>query len=237
MQQFIDTTDASDDPADERPSDCTQCAVRASTLFSDLEEWELEAHLHTIRNAFWSTDAVIYRAGAPARDVFSIRSGVVKLLDGASTRSNRIVRLLGRGAAIGLEALDGPTYANTAVVTRESNLCRIPRSALLEIDPKNPRLSRGLISKWREHAARAEALMGSIHGGSLDARATALLRLCIDVSRDPPNAVRLLKNEDMANLLGVSKESISRCVANLKRTGSIRRVGPWTYDCTLILAQ
>jgi CRP-like cAMP-binding protein len=221
--------------ADERPSDCVVCAVRASALFSELERSELDERLRPIRNGFCAAGAVIYRAGEPAEAAFSIRAGVIKLLHPGREHEMRIVRLLGRGAAIGLEAFEGERYANTAVATREVNLCRIPRSVLIALGRDSPRLYAGLVNKWKEHAARSESWISDLYAGNLDERTCSLVRMLCDVSGDPTGAVRLLKNDEMADVLGVSVESVSRCVSKLKRGGVIRRVGPWTYDCRQLL--
>ena len=179
---------------------------------------------------------MIYRSGERGSDLFSIRSGMVKLVQDSGWRGQRILRLVGRGAAIGLEVLNGEAFATTAIAIRESNLCRIPHTVLQDLGQHNPRLSAGLVAKWREHVVNADALVASAHGGNLEQRAKDLLRVYVNMSGDPHDAVRLLKNDDMANVLGVSAESVSRCVARLKRAGVIRRVGPWTYDCSRILA-
>ena len=217
--------------SDESPSDCILCAVRSSSLFADLQDQELDEGVRGIRNAFWRSNAVVYSQGHKAGAVFSIRSGVVKLTRAESGKPGRIVRLLGRGAAIGLEALDGSAHANSAVTVRECNLCRIPSGAVSMLGDHNPRLCKGMISKWREHALSAEALIFSLQDGNLVERAKALVKLLARVSGDPYDAIRVLRNEDMAGMLGVSAESVSRCVSKLKRDGVIRRVGPWTYDC------
>jgi CRP/FNR family transcriptional regulator len=222
--------------SDERPSDCILCAVRQSALFADLDDRELGKRLQGIRNAFWPANAGIYSQGQVQHAVFSIRSGLVKLVRADPGKPGRIVRLLGRGAAIGLEALDGDPYAHEAVAVRESNLCRIPGSVMTMLGERNPRLCKGLICKWREHAQSAEAWIVSLQHGSLEERAKALVKLLASVSGDPYDAVRVLCNDDMASLLGVSAESLSRRVAKLKRDGIIRRVGPWTYDCVKLLS-
>jgi CRP-like cAMP-binding protein len=222
--------------SDERPSDCILCAVRQSALFADLQDEELDARVRGIRNAFWTGNSVIYSQGHKTGVVFSIRSGVVKLVASpGSGKPSRIVRLLGRGAAIGLEAVDGSAYAHSAVTVRECNLCRIPNSVLSMLGDRNPRLYSGMICKWREHAMNAEALIFSLQDGNLIERARTLIKLLARVSGDPYDAVRVLHNEDMAGMLGVSAESLSRCVSKLKRAGIIRRVGPWTYDCVHFL--
>lgn len=86
----------------EQPSDCIACPIRASALFAHLGEADLEQRFKGIRNGILRADTVIYRQGEPAETVFTIRSGVVKLVCEETDSQPRIVRLLGRGSAIGL---------------------------------------------------------------------------------------------------------------------------------------
>lgn len=221
----------------EQRSDCLSCAVRSSALFSQLDEQELDERLRPIHNGMLKAGTVIYWPGEAADAVFTVRWGVIKLLGHQGGPANRIVRLLGRGAAIGLEALDGTHYEHTAVTTREVNICRIPVSVLRDLGQHNPRLAAGLIAKWREHARWSEAWISTLYGGKLELRARALVRLLVQVSGDPPNAVKLLRISEMADVLGVSEAAVSRCIADLKRRGLLERVGAWTYNCHPSLLQ
>jgi CRP-like cAMP-binding protein len=218
----------------QRQSDCLNCAVRSTALFANLEAHELD-WLKPIHNGLVEADNVIYREGAAAEAVFTVRSGVVKLVASNGGRNSRIIRLLGRGAAFGLESLDGNGYRQTAVAMRELNLCRIPIATLSRLGRQNPRLADGLINKWREHADWSERWIAGICTGQLKERAGSLLRLLVEISGDPPDALRLPRTSDMADILGCSMEGVSRCMAELKRRGLLERVAPWTYRCDLSL--
>mgnify|MGYP003572635391 FL=1 len=218
-------------PVYERDSDCFHCAVRASALFCKLSTSALDQTLKRIRNGVLPADTVIYRSGDVADATFTVRNGLVKLINPRTPAGPRIVSLMGHGAAIGLESMDGRIYQHTAITIRESNICRIPSEVLSELKGRSPELTEGLICKWRDHAYSAENVICTLCAGQLKERATALLRHIIDVTRDRPEAVRLPRTADMAEILGVSAESISRCMADLKRQGLIRRVAPWTYRC------
>ena len=215
----------------ERESDCLHCAIRASALFAELGKSDLDQRLKTIHNGVVPAETAIYRSGDPAEAVFTIRSGMVKLVGAAAVPSPRIVRLLGPGAAIGLEAATGGSYEHDAVAMRDVNLCRIPRSALLSLGQQHPGVQTGLVNKWREHALLADRWISTICNGKQKARATALVRLLIEISRDPWDAVRLPRTADMAAVLGCSAEGISRQMARLKRQGLLKRVAPRTFWC------
>lgn len=216
----------------ERQSDCIHCAIRGSALFAELDQADLDQRLKPIHNGLVKASTVIYRQGDPAEAVFTIRHGVVKLVRQDADLSPRILRMLGRGAAIGLESVDGGTYAHTAVALRDLNLCRIPRAALLALGTQHPGLLTGLVKKWREHAYWSERWIGTLCTGKQSARVPSLICLLAEISGDPLSAVRLPRSADMADLLGCSAEGLSRRMARLKRRGLLKRVAPWTYSCS-----
>jgi len=219
----------------DQPSDCALCTVRRDGLFAHVSLDEIAELDQPVCSGFCDADQVIYRAGEPATAAFTIRSGLVKLLLRTSNGEYHIARLLGRGISIGLEAFEGPRYTHTAVAARESNICRIPRTALAQLKQRNLALYEGLSIQWREHAQQCEIWEWRLQSERLEQRVFALIRRISDVSGDPVDAVRLLHNEDFADMLGVSLASVSRCMANLKRRGLVTRVGPWTYDCRSLL--
>lgn len=216
----------------EQESDCLRCAVRNSALFSELAPNDLDQRLNAIHNGVVRADTVIYRQEQEANAVFTVRNGLVKLIAGAAdTATPRIVRVLGRGAAVGLESASGGRYEHTAIALRDLNLCRIPRAVLLALGEQHPGLLAGLVSKWREHALLADRWISTICVGKQKGKEIALIRLLIEISGDPLDTVRLPRTADMAAILGCSPEGVSRRMAKLKRQGLLRRVAPWTYRC------
>lgn len=215
----------------EQPSDCIPCPIRASALFAHLGETDLDRRLKGIRNGILRADTVIYRQGEPAETVFTIRSGVVKLVCEDTDSQPRIVRLLGRGSAIGLESLECNTYGQTAIAMRDLNLCRIPRSALAELGDAHPGLLSGIVKKWREHVYWSDRWISNLCAGRQSDRVPSLICMIAEVSGDPLRAVRLPRSAEMAEILGCSVESLSRRMAGLKREGLLTRIGPWTYSC------
>ena len=85
-------------------TDCRQCAVRQQALFSALRGTDFEHIFMPIRGAVVPQGAIVYTEDQSANAVFTIRRGVMKLVKNAHDGAERIVRLLGQGAAIGLEA-------------------------------------------------------------------------------------------------------------------------------------
>jgi CRP-like cAMP-binding protein len=215
----------------EQPANCSECPVRAIGLFSGLAPSDIDDTLSGISNGLLRASSILYQAGEPADAVFTIRYGVVQMVDPSPPGDTRVIRLLGRGSAVGLESLDAVAYEHTATAMRDVSVCRIPTRILRDLQGRSPRLTQGLIRKWHEHARRADQMIGTLSNGSLRARVRSLLGLIADVAGDPPEALRLPRRIEMAKMLGVSMESVSRCMAELVRHGLMQRVAPWTYWC------
>jgi CRP-like cAMP-binding protein len=215
----------------EQKSDCVHCALRSSALFAGVRPANLDARLSAIHNGLVRAETVIYREGDAADWVFTIRSGVVKLVARQGTARSRILRVLGRGAAIGLEALDGAPYEHTAVALWDLNLCRLPLPTLRDLGAVDAGLLVGMVAKWHEHARWADRCIHLACAGRTESRIPSLIRLLADISGDPPEAIRLPRTADMASIVGCTPEVISRRMAELKRSGLLTRMAPWTYRC------
>jgi CRP-like cAMP-binding protein len=212
-------------------SDCQRCGLRQFALFADLGDAEMRHLTADICSGVLRRDSLIYSAGDPGAGVFTIRVGLVKLVMETPDRRGRIVRLLGRGATLGLEVLTGRPYDHTALTLRTTSLCRIPIPTVDVLHSHNPRLVLGLMSKWHEQVRWADRWLTDLGSGAVPQRLANLVRLLVEISGDSPEAVHLPPAADIASILGVSQESVSRHLAELKRAGLLRRVGPRIYRC------
>ena len=95
---------------------CGKCHIRRLMLFSELPENSFDNLLQPIDHFLYPSGSVLYEAGNHKKFIYSIRRGMVKLVHVTENGTNRIVRLLGPGTAIGLELLEGAdNYHHTAI--------------------------------------------------------------------------------------------------------------------------
>ena len=212
-------------------ADCRHCAMRKTSLFSVLRGPDFDKILLPIRNAGLPAKTVIYLENQPADAVFTIRRGLVKLVKQAPDGSPRITRLLGRGAALGLEALTEGIYWHTAVAMREVDLCRIPTAVIIALQEHNLQLVDGIIRQWEHYLDYADRWITELSAGPVKTRVPRLVKLLLDISGEPSGRVVLPSSEEMAAVLATSVESVSRCIAELKRSRVLVRVAARTYHC------
>lgn len=212
-------------------ADCLHCGLRGSALFTHLRPGDIEWALTRIGHRLLRRGNLIYRAGDRADALFTVRVGVVKLVVDVPEVGSRIVRLLGRGATLGLEGLATGTHAHTAIALRTTNLCEIPRQVINELHGRNPVVLQDLSAKWNQQMILADRWITILGAGPVKRRVADLVRLIAEISGDSREAVKLPATEDLAAILGITVESVSRHMAELKREGLLKRVAPRTFCC------
>ena len=196
-------------------ADCLSCTLRNSVLFAGLEEKDFEQIHRPIDIYHLPPGATLYRAGAPAEHLYTIRSGILKLVKYLPDGTQRIVRLLRSTDVTGLEALLGEPYQHDAVVLQATEACSLPVSVVQALSDTNPALHRELLNRWQKALTEADAWLTQLSTGSAKQRvARLLLRLVQDQERCE---CTLFSREDMGAMLGITTETASRTIAEFKR--------------------
>jgi CRP-like cAMP-binding protein len=212
-------------------ADCRSCTLRTSVLFAGLEEPDFE-HIHSPVNQYsLPPHAVLYRAGDPGDFMFTIRSGVVKLVQYLSDGSQRIVRLARSTDVIGLECLVEPRYKHDVIALRRSHICRYPVAVVRELSRINPALHQELMRRWQLALTEADAWLTELSTGSARQRVARLL-LRLSEGREEADC-ELFGREDLGAMLGITTETASRTTAEFKRQGLLGEIGPHKFHLDL----
>jgi len=210
-------------------AECRNCGIRHIALFADLDEKDLGLIHLPIQEMGLDHGAVLYGAEDPGAAVFTIRSGLVKLVQMLPDGTQRIVRLLRPGAVAGLEAMLGQAYEHTAMALQPTEVCRIPREVVERLDRETPRLHRRLLEQWHNSLRQADEWLTELSTGNARQR---LARFLLHLSADHPDRpVKLFTREDLGAILGVTLETASRTVSEFKRVGAMAEVAINTYQC------
>jgi CRP-like cAMP-binding protein len=96
---------------------------------------------------------------------------------------------------------------------------------------KYPKLHQQLLERWDDYLRRADDNIAFLSTGATRKRVAYLIQyLAAAHGQENENRVALLGREDMAAMLGVRVESVSRIVAELKRDGILRPLGKKFYE-------
>ncbi len=205
-------------------ANCSQCAIRNSVLFAGLSERDFETLHKPIDQFQLKAGSKIYGAGDTAEYMYTIRSGLVKLVQYLPDGTQRIVRLLKTSDVIGLEAVLDPAYKHNAITLHETEVCRYPASAAQELSNANPQLHKELMKRWQRALNEADAWVTELSTGSSKQRVSRLLLML--AKDNPANTCSLFGREDMGAMLGITTETASRTIAEFKRQRLIVETAP-----------
>lgn len=210
-------------------ANCSQCTIRNSVLFAGLNEEDFQKLHKPIDQYELKAGKKIYGMGDPAEYMYTIRSGLVKLVQYLPDGTQRIVRLLRIADVIGLEAVLDPVYKHDAVALHDTEICRYPASAAKELAKTSPQLHQELMSRWQRALNEADAWVTELSTGSSKQRVARLILLL--VKNNPDQTCSLFGREDMGAMLGITTETASRTIAEFKRQHLIVETRPNVFLC------
>jgi CRP-like cAMP-binding protein len=208
---------------------CRDCGIRDLVLFADLAEADFGLIHLPIDEIEIAPGGLLYSAGDEGEALFTIRSGLVKLVQYLPDGMQRTVRLLTHGATAGLEVTLGKPYEHAAIALQPTCVCRIPRMVVERLSRETPRLHRQVMQRWHDALHQADDWLTELSTGKATQR---LARLLIHLA-EPNGTVTLFSREDLGAILGITSEHASRTVAELKKNGAIFELAPNRYRCDL----
>lgn len=202
---------------------CRKCPVRELVLFADLDQEDFNLMHLPIDDFDVPAGKTLYNENDTAKFVYTIRSGMVKLVRYLPNGNFRIVRLLHQGDLAGIEALNGKSYLHHALTLQNTAVCRIPVEDIEQLNNKTPHLYKQLTARWQKVQTDADIWLAELTVGSSKKRVANLLLYLASKSLD--NSILLPSREDIGALLAITTETASRITAEFKRLGYIQKQG------------
>ncbi len=204
------------------PQQCHKCGIRHLVLFADLQRDDFAIIHKPIEEVEYLPGESLYEPGTEPNHVYTIRQGLVKLVQFLPDGNQRIVRLLKQGDAAGLEVLVGQPYQHTARVLESVSACQIPSSVIVKLSEKTPRLHQQLMARWQRAVNQADTWLTELSTGPARTRFARLMLLLQDL--DENGFIYLPSREDIGAMLGITTETASRITAEFKREGHLEEI-------------
>lgn len=208
--------------------DSLQLALSQVPVFQSAGEEELRVIAAVATRQKLEAGMVLFCAGDTGDALYVVESGNIKISRITAEGKERILRILGQGEVIGEMALfDEEPRSADAVAMGDTLLIRLPKAEFLKILETVPQLAIRLLAVL---AARLRMMNEKLEDLTfLDAR-RRIARLLVDLAggwyeqHEDPDAVTLklkLTHEEMAALVGTSRETVSRVLGEFQETGTI----------------
>jgi CRP-like cAMP-binding protein len=200
-------------------ADCRACGIRDMVLFADLREEDFNLIHAPIDDLEYGPGQPLVRVGDTATSLYTLRTGMVKLVRNTLDGRQRIVRVLRGGDVIGLEALMGPVYESDAIALTSVKVCRLPLQVIQRLNRETPRLHQRLLERWHRSLKEADDWLADLNFGNARQRLAGLI-LKMRSDQDP-GVCTLFSREDMGAMLDLKLETVSRTLNAFVREGLI----------------
>ncbi len=202
--------------------------LKNTQLFEDLSEGELEELSRITPYKRFQAGEIIYHMEDPADALYFIREGMVKISMYFPNGKEMILGLLGQYDIFGeLLLLESERRPNQAEAVLDTTLIVMPESDFQRLLAQQPRIAMKFIQVMSTNLWKAESRFAEV--GAFDAPgrlANLLLRLAKDfgVPGERGTVIDLtLTQQDLAKMIGATRETVSHCLARLLEYGAVRR--------------
>jgi CRP/FNR family transcriptional regulator len=181
----------------------------------------------TLTNSY-PAGAILFAEGEAPRGIFIVRRGRVKLSVCARDGRTLILRLAGPGEAMGVAStVAGRDYEVTAETQEFSEVTFIRRHDLVQAMRANGELALWITQQISaDYNSTCREIRNLMLSGSASEKLARLLIGWIEPKSPSPCRMKLgLTHEEMAQMIGTSRETVTRLMAGFKRQRFIEQTG------------
>jgi len=202
---------------------CTDCAVRAERQFCNMSQQSV-ASMDTIKfTGIYPKGSLLFVEGEQPRGVFILCSGRAKLTTSSSEGKLLIVKIAEPGEVLGASAtILGKPYEVSAETLEPSQLNFIKREDFLRFMSVNAEACMHTAQQLSEkyHSAQREIRSLGLSQTTGEKLAKLILDWCAAEGDETPKGVRLkvlLTHEEIAQMIGTTRETVTRLLSDMKR--------------------
>ena len=196
-------------------------------LFQGITESETQKVARLCAERQYRKGATIFSRGAPANALYIVKDGRVRIISLSDKGTETIVHILKKGAIFGELLLSEEQRAFTAVADTDALVTVLSKGNLEELLASIPTISRNFIRLLSKRLAKVERGFGEFgHTWSYHRLAKVLLRLCEEHGQETPKGTVIplrLTHEDLANLIGTTRETVTTQMIRFRRMGLVKR--------------
>jgi CRP/FNR family transcriptional regulator len=211
---------------------CRDCGLKKKDWFCSLSENGLNVLESTRHPASYPSDSMLFAEGQAARGAFVLCSGKVKLF--TTSREGRvfIVRVAVAGEILGLSAaMTGQNHTLTAETAGPCHVNFLARRDLIAAMEKNAEFGlRASIALSQEFQSMYRDIHDFVLGPSSEVKLARLLLSWTGrgkgTAQNPEIRIpSTMTHEEMAQMIGASRETVTRLLSDLKKREFIRVEG------------
>jgi CRP/FNR family transcriptional regulator len=210
---------------------CITCGLREERVFCDLPATAIEAFEDIKQATAYPPGAVLFVEGQSPRGIFVLCQGSVKLSVDSPNGRTMIVKLAEPGEVLGLSAtISGRSYEATAETLDPCQVNFVKREDFLRFLMDNPEACFKVAVQLSEKYQSACKEMQSL--GMPHSAGERMARLLLEWgcnhgesgNAEPQTKVKLT-HEEIAQMIGTSRETVTRLFADMKKRQIVESKG------------
>jgi CRP/FNR family cyclic AMP-dependent transcriptional regulator len=218
--------------------DCLKCTFREQRLFCDLSHEALLRLQNIKATSVYPKGALLCLEGQPPRGVFVLCTGKAKLSTTSSEGKSMILRIAEPAEVLGLTAvMSGTPYEATVETLEPSQANFVSQTEFLRFLQEYPDVGLRVAKQLTHNCKCAYGEIRSL--GLSNSVPEKLAKLILQWAEHPlelpskkthETAIRVtLTQEEIAQLTGTSRETVSRVLGSFRKKGWLRVTGAtWT---------
>jgi CRP/FNR family cyclic AMP-dependent transcriptional regulator len=199
--------------------------LRQISLFRHLTDDQLTRLAATLTRHTFRRRGPVVRAGDEPDRLYIVAAGRLKveIRDGAGPEA--ILGFLGPGEVFGeMSVIDGAPRSATVMALGPCEIFGLDRAIFKRLMQEDFALCLGVVHRLIERVRRADRRIGGFVSLDVRGRVAAAL-LDIAVTRHGRQVVERVSRQDIAKMIGASREMVSRMMKELEASGAIERRG------------
>jgi len=204
--------------------------VLSAPLFADIDPENSRALIESMNPVAFARGDVLFHEGDPGDRLFVIRSGKIKLGRRSSDGRENLLSIQGPGEMFGeLSLFDPGPRTATATVVADAELVELAHTDLVAWLEQHPTVAKHLLKALAHRLRRTNEALADLVFSDVPGRvAKALLDLATRFGEPTDEGVRVahdLTQEELAQLVGASRETVNKALADFAARGWVRREG------------
>lgn len=213
---------------------CAECTgkycARKAPIFSVLDNLQLSDVMGMIQRRRFKKGQVIFFEGDVSDKFYIINKGKIKIYKYNKEGKEQILYILSEGDFIGyLSLLKKGKVDFNAEALEDVSVCILTKDDFDKIVKKTPEISLRILENLHDRLVSLENLVQTLSTKDIETRIAALLRnFAKDFGREEEDGIVIdlpLSREEMANYIGVTRETMSRKLTAMEEDGVIELIG------------
>ena len=199
-------------------------------MFADLKDELLDKIFSLMQKRLYKRNNMILMEEDAGDTLFILNQGSVKITRMSDDGREVILSILGDGDFFGeMSIFDGESRSANVIALEDSEVFVLKRGDFLDLLEKHPKIAIALLQELAIRLRRSDQQIEGLSLSDAESRiAMSIIRLAEDLGVIKLGQViidNLPFQQDVANMAGTSRETVSRMLKLLERKGWIQRRG------------